>query len=37
MFAGYCLGIPRTNALMATWLFGAAAVLFDRWWLEVRR
>jgi len=35
-FAGHCLGIPRTNAIMATWLFATAAILFDRYRLEVR-
>lgn len=35
--AGHCLGIPRTNAIMATLLFATALVLFDRWWVEVRR
>jgi len=33
--AGHCLGIPRTNAVLATWLFATALVLFDRWRLEV--
>jgi len=36
-FAGHCLGIPRTNAVLATLLFGTALVLFDRWRLEVRQ
>jgi len=33
--AGNCLGIPRFNAIMATWLFAAAALVFHQWWLEV--
>jgi hypothetical protein len=35
--AGYCTGVPRTNAVLATLLFASALVLFDRWRLEVRR
>lgn len=34
--AGVCLGIPPTNAILATLLFASALVLADRWWLEVR-
>jgi len=34
--AGACLGLPPVNVIMATLLFGSAAVLFDRWRLEVR-
>jgi len=32
--AGQCLGISQTNAFMATWLFTAATLLFDRYLLE---
>jgi hypothetical protein len=35
-FAGFCLGIPPTNAVLATLLFATAAILFDRYRLEVR-
>lgn len=35
--AGYCLGMPPVNVILATWLFAAAALLFDRWRLEVDR
>ncbi|WPH59225.1 hypothetical protein AFNJKBDN_CDS0008 [Halorubrum virus V_ICIS4] len=34
--AGYCLSVAPVNVIMATLLFAAAAILFDRWRLEVR-
>jgi len=34
--AGHCLGIPKTNAVLATLLLGAAIVLFDQWVLQLR-
>jgi hypothetical protein len=36
VLAGYCLGVPPVNVIMATVLFAAAVILFDRYRLEVR-
>ena len=35
--AGTCLGIRPYRVILALVLFAAAAILFDRWRLEVRR
>lgn len=34
--AGHCLGVRPFQVFLAVSLWAAAAVMLDKWWLEVR-